>query len=126
MYNIGKYLLLVEKRVDINPLKPSVVHKNHDKSVLFHSYIHSILYKVPILFTSCREHFSQNAENQFFASKAKPYINFNKVSNKRLDNFSKVIEASFECSWSIGSLRLHGWRHHSRCNSILVRTDCVI
>jgi hypothetical protein len=54
MYNIGKYLLLVEKRVDINPLKPSVVHKNHDKSVLFHSYIHSILYKVPILFTSCR------------------------------------------------------------------------
>jgi hypothetical protein len=162
MYNIGKYLLLVEKRVDIHPLKPSVVHKNHDKSVLFHSYIHSILYKVPILFTSCRakcrfylllvenlftscreliyflsskvpilftscrEHFSQNTENQFFASKAKPYINFNKVSNKRLDNFSKVIEASFECSWSIGSLRLHGWRHHSRCNSILVRTDCVI
>ena len=162
MCNNRKYLLLVEKRVIYYPLRYSFTNKNEDISALFKGYVLSILYIVPILFTSCRakcrfylllvenlftscreliyflsskvlilftscrERFLQAIESQIFTPTIEHYINFNKVSNKILDNFSKVIEASFECLWSIGSLRLHGMRHHSRCNSILVRTDCVI
>ena len=81
--------------------------------------------KVPVLFNFCREAFLQHIVIQVVIYTSKVYINFSKVSNKILDNFSKVIETSFDCSWSIDSFRLPGLRLHSSRDSYQLNDNCI-
>ena len=81
--------------------------------------------KVPVLFNFCREEVLQHIVIQMVTSIYKVYINFSKVSNKILDNFSKVIETSFDCSWSIDSFRLPGLRLHSSRDSYQLNDNCI-
>lgn len=81
--------------------------------------------KVPVLFNFCRETFLQHIVIQVVTHTSKAYINFSKVSNKILDNFSKVIGTSFDCSWSIDSFRLLGLRLHCSRDSYQLNNYCI-
>ena len=87
--------------------------------------IHFLSRKVLLLFTFCRKAILQHIETQVVTATFKAYINFSKVSNKILDNFSKVIETSFDCSWSIDSFRLPGLRLHSSRDSYQLNDNCI-
>ena len=81
--------------------------------------------KVPVLFNFCRDEVLQYAVIQMVTITFKVYKNFSKVSNKILDNFSKVIGTSFDCSWSIDSFRLPGLRLHSSRDSYQLNDNCI-
>ena len=87
--------------------------------------IHFWSQKVALLFTFGRGHILQHPVTQDVTSTFKVYINFSKVSNKILDNFSKVIGTSFDCSWSIDSFRLPGLRLHSSRDSYQLNDNCI-
>ena len=87
--------------------------------------IHFPSRKVVLLFTFRRTAILQHIVIQTVTATFKAYINFSKVSNKILDNFSKVIETSFDCSWSIDSFRLPGLRLHSSRDSYQLNDNCI-
>ncbi len=87
--------------------------------------IHFWSHKVLLLFTFGRKAILQHIVIQSVTITFKAYINFSKVSNKILDNFSKVIETSFDCSWSIDSFRLPGLRLHSSRGSYQLNDNCI-
>ena len=89
------------------------------------AFIHFLSSKQPLLFTFCRAAILQYTVIQIVTSTFKAYINFSKVSNKILDNFSKVIGTSFDCSWSIDSFRLPGLRLHSSRDSYQLNDNCI-
>ena len=89
------------------------------------AFIHFLSSKQPLLFTFCRAAILQYTVIQIVTSTFKAYINFSKVSNKILDNFSKVIETSFDCSWSIDSFRLPGLRLHCSRDSYQLNDYCI-
>ena len=89
------------------------------------SISYSVEQSVAQLFTFCRAAILQYTVIQIVTSTFKAYINFSKVSNKILDNFSKVIETSFDCSWSIDSFRLPGLRLHCSRDSYQLNDYCI-